>query len=67
MEFVVEMFMGIFSKNQADAVDLTLKIHNEGKAIAGIYPAEIAEQKSTDAIELARSNGHPLVLKVEEQ
>lgn len=67
MEFVVEMFMNIFRKNQPDAVDLTLKIHNEGKAIAGIYSAEVAEQKSSDAIKMARANGHPLVLKVEEQ
>ena len=66
-EFVVEMFVMIFRKSQSDAVDLTLKIHNDGKAIAGTYSAEVAEQKTAEAIELARANGHPLIIKVEQE
>ena len=42
-----------------------MKIHHEGKAVAGIYAFEIAEQKIADATNLARSNGFPLVLKAE--
>jgi len=44
-----------------------MKIHREGHAIAGVYSYEIAEQKVIDATVLARDNGHPLILKAEEE
>lgn len=67
MEFVIAMFISIFRKDQIDALSLTMKIHNEGRAIAGIFPHEIAEQKVSDATQMARANGHPLVLKAEQE
>ena len=66
MEFVIVMLMTVFKHNQETATDLTIKIHNEGTATAGIYTYEIAEQKCIDATHLARENGHPLVIKLEE-
>jgi ATP-dependent Clp protease adaptor protein ClpS len=42
-----------------------LDIHNNGKAVAGIYSHEVAEQKVTDGTEMARNNGFPLVIKAE--
>jgi ATP-dependent Clp protease adaptor protein ClpS len=65
MDFVVAMFMKVFKHNEAAAVALTMDIHNNGSAIAGIYPHEIAEQKVVDATTLARNNGYPLTLKAE--
>jgi len=65
MDFVVAMFMAVFRLPEGTAIDLTMKIHNEGSAIAGIYTYEIAEQKAIDATSLARENGHPLQIKVE--
>jgi ATP-dependent Clp protease adaptor protein ClpS len=65
VEFVVAMFIQVFKHSQSSALDLTLKIHNEGSAIAGIYTHEIAEQKIADATNLARGHGFPLVLKAE--
>lgn len=65
MEFVIAMFMQVFKHSQTNAVDLTMKIHNDGSAVAGIYIHEIAEQKIADATNLARSNGFPLILKAE--
>lgn len=65
MDFVVSMFMEIFKHPEDVAVNLTLKIHNEGSAVAGIYTYEIAEQKGIDATNLARECGHPLQLKIE--
>jgi len=65
MDFVVAMFMAVFKHSEAQAVDLTMKIHNDGSAIAGIYTYEIAEQKAIDSTTLARENGHPLQIKVE--
>jgi ATP-dependent Clp protease adaptor protein ClpS len=65
VEFVVAMFIQVFKHSQTNALELTMKIHNEGSAIAGIYIHEIAEQKIADATNLARSNGFPLILKAE--
>lgn len=65
MDFVVAMFMEIFKHNQDAAIGLTVKIHNEGSAVAGIYTHEVAEQKGIDATSLARECGHPLQIKVE--
>jgi ATP-dependent Clp protease adaptor protein ClpS len=65
VEFVIALFVAIFKHSEAVAVDLTMKIHHEGSAIAGIYTYEIAEQKVIDATALAKSHGHPLVIKAE--
>ncbi len=65
MEFVVAMLMRVFRYNEQTAVDLTLIVHQKGSAVAGIFPFEIAEQKSLDATNMARLNGYPLITKVE--
>jgi ATP-dependent Clp protease adaptor protein ClpS len=65
IEFVVAMLISVFRHDQKSALELTLKIHNAGSAVAGIYSYEVAEQKGIDATNLARANGHPLIIKVE--
>lgn len=65
MDFVIALFITVFKHPEGQAVDLTMKIHNEGSAIAGVYTYEIAEQKGIDATTLAREHGHPLQIKVE--
>ena len=65
VDFVIAMLMSIFKYSQDSAYQLTLAVHNKGSAIAGVYVHEIAEQKATDATQMARTNGFPLVLKVE--
>jgi ATP-dependent Clp protease adaptor protein ClpS len=60
MEFVVHILEKYFNKDHAAATDLMLKVHNEGRALCGIYPYEIAETKVTLVTEEARQNGHPL-------
>ena len=67
MEFVIAMLMTVFKHGESQAIALTQKIHVEGSAVAGVYSHEIAEQKALDATELARTYGHPLILKVVEQ
>lgn len=65
MEFVVLLLVEIFNHSSEKAIDLTMSIHNNGKAVAGVYTYEIAEQKAFEAVELARLNDFPLVVKVE--
>jgi ATP-dependent Clp protease adaptor protein ClpS len=67
VEFVVAMLISVFNQSEGEAMSLTLKVHNEGSAVAGTYTHEIAEQKAVDATNLARSHGYPLVVKVEQE
>jgi ATP-dependent Clp protease adaptor protein ClpS len=65
MDFVIAMLIRIFKHNHSSAEDLTMKIHHEGAAVAGIYSYEVAEQKTVEATQLSREHGFPLVIKVE--
>jgi ATP-dependent Clp protease adaptor protein ClpS len=65
VEFVIAMLVEVFGHEHLQAVQITMNIHNQGSAVAGIYSYEIAEQKTLEATEMARINGFPLVLKVE--
>lgn len=65
VEFVVSMLMHVFKHDEKSALELTLKIHNSGSAVAGIFSYEVAEQKGVDATNMARANGFPLIIKVE--
>lgn len=65
MEFVIAILMKIFRHDEPAAIDLTMKVHNDGNAVAGVYRFELAEQKGIETTSLARQNGYPLVVKVE--
>jgi ATP-dependent Clp protease adaptor protein ClpS len=65
VEFVVSMLVIVFRHDEKSALELTLKIHNSGSAVAGIFNYEVAEQKALDATNLARASGYPLIIKVE--
>jgi ATP-dependent Clp protease adaptor protein ClpS len=65
MDLVIEILTSIFKQNEAQAKETTLEIHNQGSAIVGVYPYEIAEQKGLEATTLARANGSPLKIQVE--
>lgn len=64
-EFVMLILMTIFKHPENIAKDITLKIHNEGSAVVGIYNYEIAEQKVFETTSLARANSFPLESKYE--
>jgi len=67
MDFVIGVLTEIFKHTQETAKEVTLKIHTEGSGIAGVYNYEIAEVKSVETVNLARSNGFPLQIKMEEE
>lgn len=65
VDFVISLLVSIFRHTETSAVDLTLTVHNTGSAVAGVYSYEIAEQKKSDSLSLARNQGWPLIIKVE--
>lgn len=67
MEFVIFLLVKVFHKSTEEAFDLTMQVHNEGAAIAGIYTHEVAESKMNICINTARQAGHPLNVSIEEE
>jgi len=65
--FVVEILMAVFNKSQDDATRLMWHVHKNGVGVCGVYPREVAETKVLQVTELARENGFPLKLSLEEE
>ena len=66
VDFVVYALCEVFLKSQAEAILLTTKVHQEGRAIVGTYTYEIASHKTEKTITLARSAHFPLQVTFEE-
>ena len=67
MEFVIFVLIDIFKHTQDTARDIMLQVHETGSGVAGVYSFEIAEAKAVEATNAARTNGHPLQIKLEEE
>ena len=65
MDFVEFALMTIFHIPKLDALALTLAVHTKGRAIAGTYTFEIAEQKQCEVLLLAKVEEHPLRVELE--
>lgn len=66
MEFVVEILMDIFHKDEIEAERLMLLVHETGKAIVGSYPYDIAASKVQAAAAKAKTEGFPFRMTIEE-
>ncbi len=66
MEFVIEVLQKFFSMGSEHAVQVMLKVHNEGSAVCGVYSKEIAETKVNQVIGYSTQHGHPLKCHMEE-
>jgi ATP-dependent Clp protease adaptor protein ClpS len=66
MEFVIEVLLVFFAMGTEQATQVMLKVHNEGSAVCGVYPRDIAETKVNQVIGYATQRGHPLRCDMEE-
>ena len=66
MDFVTEVLQQFFSMNRERALQIMLKVHNEGSAVCGVYSQDIAETKVAQVSEFAKQHGHPLRCSMEE-
>src|SRR6202048_1191112 len=62
VEFVLKM---VFHMSTLDALALTLAVHTQGKGITGTYTFEVAEQKQSEVLLIAKVEEHPLRVEVE--
>lgn len=60
MDFVIAVLVRYFDKDAMDAYDIMMRVHNDGAAVVGVYPAEIAEMKVHKTVTAAQNHGQPL-------
>lgn len=65
MEFVVYVLQSIFHKSELQAVEIMLRVHEDGIGVAGVYPATVAETKVSKVHALAKQEGFPLRCSME--
>ncbi len=65
MEFVIDVLQKFFSYDIERATQLMLAVHHQGKAVCGVFTAEVAETKVAFVNRYARENEHPLLCTLE--
>ena len=66
LDFVVFVLTDIFFLSEAKANELMLQVHNSDKAVVGVYSYDVAMSKAQKATDIARDEGYPLRLTVEQ-
>jgi ATP-dependent Clp protease adaptor protein ClpS len=64
-EFVIEVLMQYFDKDESEATYVMLSVHYKGHGIAGLYPKDVAETKVDQVTKHARKSGFPLRVTAE--
>ena len=66
MEFVILVLEEVFQKSPAEAYQVMMHVHVNGRGLAGVYSWEVAETKAETVIKMAREAGFPLKAVTEE-
>lgn len=64
-EFVIEVLMRFFDKDETEATHIMLSVHFKGHGMAGLYPKDVAETKVDQVTKHARKSGFPLKVTAE--
>lgn len=67
MDFVIEVLTTFFNMDSDRATDVMLQVHQNGRAICGVYTADIAYTKVEQVNRYARDNQHPLLCSCEQE
>lgn len=67
MDFVIHILKKFFAKEDAEASQIMMQVHQQGAGTAGIYAKEIAETKVYLVNEYAKNHRHPLKCVMEKE
>jgi ATP-dependent Clp protease adaptor protein ClpS len=67
MDFVIQVLMQIFHHSYEKAMDIMIKVHEQGKGLCGVYTYEIAETKVAHVRKMAKEAKFPLRAVMEEE
>lgn len=64
MDFVVEVLEDFFYMGREQATRVMLAVHQQGKAVCGVYSRDVAETKAAQVTQHAMEYSHPLQCEV---
>ena len=64
-EFVVMVLKAVFRMNASQAERVMITAHQKGACVVAVYQRDIAESKATEATDIAKSAGFPLLFTTE--
>jgi ATP-dependent Clp protease adaptor protein ClpS len=64
-EFVVKVLRAVFRMTEEQAQRVMITAHQKGACVVAVYTRDVAETKATEATELGREAGFPLVFTTE--
>jgi ATP-dependent Clp protease adaptor protein ClpS len=64
-EFVVEVLKHVFRMSEGEAHKVMMTAHQKGSCVVAVYTREVAETKATEATELGKRAGFPLMFTTE--
>lgn len=66
MEFVVDILITVFKKDINTSNKIMMDVHKVGRGIVGIYPYDIATTKVAISLGMAKEEGFPFNITIEE-
>lgn len=66
MEFVVDVLVTIFHKDEVTAQAIMMNVHKTGQAVVGKYPYDMAATRVKKALTRAKEEGFPFRMVIEE-
>ena len=64
-EFVVRVLRAEFGMGEEQARRVMITAHKRGVCVVGVFTKDVAESKATNATDLARKEGYPLMFTTE--
>lgn len=64
-EFVVLVLKAVFRMSEEQAHRVMMTAHQKGACVVAVYTKDVAESKATEATELGRAKGYPLMFTTE--
>jgi ATP-dependent Clp protease adaptor protein ClpS len=64
-DFVVAVLKAVFRMNEQQGYRVMMTAHRKGVCVVAVYTREVAETKATEATELGRREGYPLMFTTE--
>jgi len=67
MDFVIEVLNRFFQMSPEEATRIMLVVHEQGRALCGTFPYDIAQSKVQLVRDASRKHGHPLHCTLEQK
>jgi ATP-dependent Clp protease adaptor protein ClpS len=64
-EFVVKVLEAVFRMNESQAYKVMMTAHQRGACVVAVFQKDVAESKATEATDLGKEKGYPLLFTTE--